>query len=283
MIKLVRAAALILSVSVSWFCHGEPRTIVFNNDPAEKEQYLVGLLKLAAEKSGYGLIPKPSSQVLTDAKARKELEAGDLDVYWMAADRTNEKQYMPIRIPLIKGLLGYRIFIINQGDQDKFNDVSGLPELKNLVAGQGRFWGDTPILENAGLPLETSVKYENLFYMLEGDRFDYFPRAVHEPFSEITRFRHLGLTLENKLMLVYPTAMYFYVNNNDPELARALEKGLNTAISDGSFDRYFYSNQLIRNALESTNIRSRRVIEINNPYLPDETPLDRKELWLSLN
>lgn len=260
------------------------RSIRYNNDPAAKEQYLVGVLKLALEKSGeQNLQPQPVAEVLTERKVISEVLNGTMDVYWGPATQENENRFRAIRIPLIKGLLGYRLFIINQGDQYKFDRIHNLNELKTLIAGQGRFWGDTKVLENAGLPLETAVQYKNLFYMLEGGRFDYYPRAVHEPWSEVKDYSQLNLAVEKRLMLVYPLAMFFYVNKSDEELAQAIERGFEAAIADGSFNQYFFENEVIQSALAHASLKSRTVIKVDNPFLPESTPLDRKEFWLDVS
>ena len=126
---------------------------------AEKEQYLVGMLKLAIKKSGDpSLKLEPAGEVMTEAKTMAELEAGNVGVMWGIATKDMEARFKPIRIPLVKGLLGYRLFIIKQGEQYKFDGIKTFQDLTRLTAGQGRTWGDTQILANAGIPLATSIK-----------------------------------------------------------------------------------------------------------------------------
>ncbi|MBW8190135.1 diguanylate cyclase [Neiella marina] len=258
------------------------RTIQYNNDPSPKEQYIIGLLDLALEKSGSGMVMQANPEVWQESRIIQHVERGEFDVYWGAASTDNEAKMRAIRIPLTKGLLGYRLFIVKPDQQHRFTDINTLSQLKQLSAGQGRFWGDTQVLQHAGIPTETAIKYQSLFHMLEGERFDYFPRAVHEPWAEVEAYPELNLTVESHVLLTYPLAMYFYVNKQDDELAVALEAGLEQAISDGSFDAYFYGHPMIRDSLAKANIDKRTVIRIDNPYLPDTTPLERKELWLDL-
>ncbi len=66
------------------------------------------------------------------------MQGEHVDVVWTMTSRKREKQLLPIRIPLLKGLQGYRIFIINENDNEKFNKISTLEDLRELVAGQGR-------------------------------------------------------------------------------------------------------------------------------------------------
>ena len=146
----------------------------------------------------------------------------------------------------------------------------------------GSLWGSTRVMEAAGLPVVKSVKYSGLFYMLDGERFDYFPRAVHEPWAEIASMPNLNLKVEEKLLLIYPYAMYFYVQKNNHTLHAKLEKGLEAAIADGSFDALFFNNTLIKDALNRTNLNNRRVLRIANPEMHPDTPVNRPELWLDV-
>ncbi|GGA62863.1 hypothetical protein GCM10011369_00150 [Neiella marina] len=209
-----------------------------------------------------------------------ELNSGQISFVNFATNEEIESQLRPIRIPILKGLLGHRVFIIRNGDQHLFADIDSLAKLKGLSAGQGRFWSDTNVLKSAGLPTVDPVKYFSLFHMLEGGRFDYFPRAVHEPFSEIASRPELNLVVEPKLMLVYPLPMYIFVSKNNEQLAQDIEKGFEMAIADGSFDQWFFKHPLIQDVLGKVNITERTVLRIDNPHLPAATPLHRKELWL---
>jgi hypothetical protein len=151
-----------------------------------------------------------------------------------------------------------------------------------LKAGQGRFWSDTPILEASGIPVIKPVNYPNLFHMLDGERFDYFPRAVHEPWAEVQN-SPLSITVEKELMLVYPMPLYMFTAKNNKALADVIAYGLRKGIDDGTFDKLFMANPAIREALELTNMSGRRVFRINNPGLSAETPLNDTSLWFDIS
>jgi hypothetical protein len=118
--------------------------------------------------------------------------------------------------------------------------------------------------------------------MLDGERFDAFPRGASEAWTELEAFPDLKLTVEKNLVLIYPLPTYFFVSKHDPELAQELEKGLEAAIADGSFDRFFYAAPEVKEALKKSDLSNRRAIRIENPFLPKATPLNRKELFLDL-
>lgn len=247
-----------------------------------KEELAVDILKLALESApgNETYTFRSAPEFLGEGRLMQTLEDGDIDVAWAGTQRDYEERLRPIRVPIFKGMLGHRIFIIRQGDQPRFNQVQNLDDLRQILGGQGRFWGDTKILQHSDLNIITTSKYENLFPMLEGGRFDYFPRAVHEPWSEVQSRPELKLTIEKRILLVYPLPMYFFVGKNDEGLAQAIEQGLRNSITDGSFDEFFFNRPIIKNALEQANLAERLVLRIPNPSLSPQTPLDEKQLWL---
>ncbi|MBD1391038.1 diguanylate cyclase [Neiella sp. HB171785] len=255
----------------------------YNASEAAQERYIIDILSLAVEKSGGNYQLQGTSETYSDSRVREELKTQGIDVYWTMTSSELENEFLPVRIPIFKGLLGNRIFIINADEQHKFTGVYSLRDLAQLQAGQGTLWPDTKILDGAGLPVVTALKYESLFHMLEGNRFDYYPRGVHEPWNEVNQYAALNLAIEQELMLVYRAPMYFFVNRANTELAQALTQGLERAVADGSFDQVFYSSPVIQDVLNKANMAGRRVFHVDNPLLSSATPLDRQELWLDVD
>lgn len=276
MIKIILVCFLLSSVIV----RANDTVIRVNefNDP--NATYAINMLRLALT-----YIDKPyrieiSSEDFTQARVNEEVRIGGLlDLAWTSTDAELEETVLPIRIPLFKGLLGYRIMIINKQDQHKFDQVKTLEDFKQITFGQGRTWADTRILEANGFTVIKANKYPSLFHMVEGGRFDAFPRGVHEPFGELEQRPELDLGVEKNLMIAYKMPFYLFVSKKNSELARDVESGLNQAIADGSFDEAFLSAPSVKDVIEKANMKSRRVFYIDNPTLSKDTPLDRAELW----
>ena len=261
----------------------QPRTLIYNKALNVNQRYSVGLLELAFSYFPGKYELKETPEFYEQAKHFQEFEIGNIDVTWAGTEADLERRYRPIRIPLFKGLLGNRLFIIRQGDQARFDRVETLEDLKRIHLGQGRTWADTEILRANGLKVITTNKYVNLFPMLEGGRFDAFPRGAHEPWSEIKDWEHLNLTVEKRLLLVYRMPLYFFVKKTDQELGDDLEEGLNRAIADGSFDEYFFNSSLVRDVLKQANLQDRTAFMLENPKMTPETPVEREELWLNIS
>lgn len=243
--------------------------------------YVIKLINLAIDQIDTKYRVEINREAFSQAKVNEEVRSnGILDVVWTTADADMEREFLPIRIPLLKGLLGYRIFIIHKDNQYKFRQVNNFSDLKKLTVGQGRTWTDAKILEANGLTVVKANKYPNLFDMLDGGRFDAFARGVNEPFGELAQRPQLkDLMVEETLLLSYKMPFYLFVSRNNTQLARDLETGLNRAVANGSFDKVFYSDPNIKDVLEKANMKNRKVFYLENPFLTKETPLDRPELW----
>jgi hypothetical protein len=242
--------------------------------------YEVGLLKLALSYSTTTYTFDFAKEDLTKAAQQIALDEGKQDVLWGGTSKEQEKLLLPIRIPIYKGLVGHRLLVIRPEDQPKFDAIHDPDQLKTLKAGQGTFWIDGNIFRNNQFPLITAVNKDSLYYMLDGGRFDYLPRGVHEPWAELSKYSDLKLSVEKHLMIIYRLPQYFFVNRKNTALAKEIEQGLEKAIVDGQFDHYFYHHPIVRTALEKSDMAHREILMIHNPDLPDETPTWRHELWL---
>lgn len=250
----------------------------------ETDKLAFQILKLVVAKQGFSEADiKQHSNYVPDAKLFDMVNSGELSLMWSGATKDLDEKFLAVRIPVFKGMLGHRIFIIRPDRQKDFDKVKTLDDLRKLKAGSGIYWGDTQILRDAKFGLVDTLKYKNLFPMLEGGRFDYFPRAIFEPWSEIETHKDLNLTVEKNLMLVYPLTLYFYVKKDNEELHNILYKGLEKAMLDGSYDKVFFGSKLVKEALQKTKIENRTIFRIPNKAMHKDTPFDRKEFWLDLD
>jgi hypothetical protein len=167
--------------------------------------------------------------------------------------------------------------LVRAEEPDLLSGVHSVQELRHFTAGQGHDWPDTEILRGNGLNVVGVPRYDSLFHMLAMKRFDYFPRSIAEIWAEAQQHRAEGIVIDRNLVIRYPTAFYFFVNKHDTALAETIRSGLEHAIADGSFDRLFCQHHA--RVIEQAQLGRRTLIELDNPILPPQTPLARKELW----
>ncbi len=251
-----------------------PLEVVYPGHVSAKDNrvdYYLKLLDLALSKSGVDYTLRPNPVPMVPARVMQIMEANQgVDVTWGPTTRELEQRLLPIRIPLDKGILGWRLFLIKPRDRHAFAQIYSLQQLKAFSAGQQRYWSDTDILRANGMKVVDSTGYISLFEMLAADRFQYFPRGVAEIWNEQMNHTDLGLEVEQHLALHYPAYTYFFVRNDNTQLAGLIEQGLRAAIKDGSFDKLF--DQYNGAAVKRAHLDARTVFELSNPLVPDATP-----------
>lgn len=279
---LLLVAALQCVVSVAAYAQENTKvTVVSRGD--DTAHYAIDMIRLGLEKVGRGFEVVVQDGALSAPKLREELIAGNIDVIWTATNMDMEENALPVRIPLYKGLLGHRILIIHKDNARMFDYVNTMEEVLKFRYGQGVGWTDTTIMEANGMKVVPATKYEGLFHMTDGKRFDAFPRGVHEPWGEVKNNPDLELTVDKNLMFVYTMPYYLMVTPTRPDLAADIERGLLMAVDDGSFDKRFFNDEMVKMVLQYANLKDRRIFKLRNPELPPKTPLDNPKLWIDIS
>lgn len=251
----------------------------------QQNTYFLKLLVMALEASRLenekiDIIFSPQDYSQARFISMLQQESGNF-VIWTMTDAKREQQMRPIRVPLTKGLLGYRVLVIRKNEQARFDHIQTIDDLAHFIGGQGTHWPDTQIMKANGLKITTAENTESLFRMVEAKRFDFFPRGTSEAWFELSERKSDKLVVEENLMLYYPADIYFFVNKSNEALARRIEKGLELMIDNGEFDKFFYSHPRVSAAFNK--LKHRRLLKLTNPYLPPETPVDNPRYWIDLS
>lgn len=155
------------------------------SDQDQHVNYPVALLRLALQQSGASYTLRAGEHVFMQARALTELENNrEIDVVWSMTSIEREERLLPIGIPIYKGLIGWRLLLVQQNKTARFQQIDNLEQLHSLTAGQGHDWPDTTILRKNGLKVYGASSYEGLFKMLAMGRIDYFPRSLIETWNE---------------------------------------------------------------------------------------------------
>ena len=267
---------------------GQAETLHITYFPAPKSKgdtrfdYATELLEMAlkrTEKTDGPFKMKPGGK-MNVGRAFQFLEEGRVvNVGWSTPTLEREEKFIPILIPINKGLLGYRVFLIRKQDSEKFSSIKKIQELKNLKVGQGHVWNDVKVFKANDFKVVTGPDYEGLFDMLSAERFDYFSRGINEAPKEYEdrKDKFPNLSIEQSILLYYPWPKYFFTSKKTPELASRIERGLRIMIKDGSFEKHFMKHH--QADIERINLKNRKLFRISNPLLPSTAPIDQKELW----
>ena len=245
--------------------------------PDARARYPLRLLDTALKKSGrpYKIKLFPLPMLQGRALLRLENREG-IDVLSTMTSIEREAKLLPIRIPIDRGLLGWRLLMIRSSDAAVYSKVRTVEDLKLLIAGQGSDWPDAQILRANGFTVNGTSNYEALFNMLDKKRFDFFPRGATEIWREIELYQP-KLMVEPTIVLRYPSAIYFFVRKSDTQLAADISDGLQKMIADGSFERLFQEH--FGAMIQRSNLKGRRVFDLENPLIPPFPPATRSLLY----
>ncbi|MGV7209066.1 hypothetical protein ACLB1G_14555 [Oxalobacteraceae bacterium A2-2] len=190
-----------------------------------------------------------------------------------------ERELLAVRIPIDKGVTGYRIGLIDGRRQAEFSAIRSLAQLRKVSFGGGRQWSSTAVMAAAGFKVVEGNSSAGLHSMLAAQRFAYFPRALDEAWFE--QEAHVAafpaLSVERSLLLYLPLPRYFFLPPGQPRLAQRLEYGMQQLAADGRFDRIFHA--YYDPVIARSGLRQRRLFRLANPFLTPQTPLSIKSYW----
>lgn len=246
---------------------GEPLRVVYpaaESSGDARRAYPSAVLRLALEHAGRPFVLQSSQVPATQQRALRMVERGDgLDVMWTVSTDERERTLRAVRVPIDRGLMGWRVLLVRRGDEASFAQVDTAAGLALRPGAQGHDWPDLAVLRHAGFDVHAGTDYEGLFAMLARGRIDYLPRSVLEVHDELARPANRQLSIEPRLLVRYPSALYFFVNRRNATLAGALEQGLARASEDGCLDRLFHATY--DDVLAPLRLTQRTVIELANP------------------
>ncbi|SFV02818.1 hypothetical protein [Pseudoduganella namucuonensis] len=251
--------------------------------PDTRDRYTRQLLQAALDASSAQFGPyqlRTSPLAMERDRLMQEMVKGTL--VNLSAQITSvewEQKLIPIRIPLDKGLSGYRVSLIDRRHQAQFDAVRTLEQLKRIPLGAGRQWSSTAVFQQAGFPVALGNSTPGLHSMLAADRFRHFPRGMEEAVFELMVHGPAfpELALERGFAIYMPLPRYFFVSPGQARLAERLEYGLRALIADGRFDQMFH--EFYDAMIERVGLRKRRLFKLDNPLLTPQTPLSNKAYW----
>jgi hypothetical protein len=243
------------------------------------DEYPIKLLALALDQTGVNYQLTPSANLLSKGKALGRLQDNrEINIVWGMTNPQREKDLLPIRIPIFKGLIGWRLLLIRQDMAGRFRYIQELDHFVKLSPLQGREWPDTKILQSNGFDVITERTQSALMRMLGNAQGDFFPRSIIEVWEELAESEtQIPIQIQPTLGIRYPAAIYFFVNKKSVPLASLIETGLEKAINNGKFEALFAENY--KPYIDKAQIENRTFYVLKNTFLPETAPLDRKELW----
>lgn len=228
--------------------------------------FQIKLLKNLFEKAGRPELSKNLVMVpeINLIRSFEELKKGRLDIAILTShNKHNQAEGIyPVFYPIRKGILGYRVFLVNSNNTNLLKTVNTLESLKKYSFGFSSTWADFGIYKHNRFKIIDFFNYDSSFKMLEKKRFQLFPRSVLEVSDELdVRKKSFDIAIDRHILLHYPVADMYYTNNKD--LKDILDKGFKLMDRDGSWNellKTYYSEEL-----QNLKLKERKLIKISTP------------------
>ena len=244
-----------------------------------KKQILIHALELTKPKYGEYLIDIKKYYMNGD-RSFVELTTGkNINVYFSLTQQRMERIAIPIRIPVRRGIVNYRLLLIKKGTEHIFSDVNTIDDLKSIPVGVDTAWAAHKTLRHHDFNIAPVADYDSMFNMLARKRFKYIPRSISEIYDELDRHSDdfYDFVIEPSLVLYIPSATYVFVSRKSLRIADRLREGLEMMAENGDLLNIF--NRFFLDSIEKSDLRNRKIIYVDNPYLPSSVPLSNKKLW----
>ena len=265
---------LLININPAW-------AIDIKISDTRENNFYIDALTFILDKSGkdYKIT---SVNLPTSSQQRKVLliKKRVIDLMYAGTSIALEKELRPIRFPVMRGLAGRRIFLINKNYQAEYASIKNLNDLKQYTGVQGIGWSDKQVLEASGLK-QVAKLYDDIFGNLNAGSRYYFPRGMTEIFAELENKKPKmeNLIIEKSILLEYKTAVFFFVNPSNIALANTLNTGFINAYKEGSYNHFFYTHPLIIDSFKQAKLKTRKKIIVRNPFLSHETSDIPKQYW----
>lgn len=251
----------------------EPMQVKYlgNNVGLVSEDYYLALLTAAldATESSYGAYELGFTKEPLSSERKHELlvtgERINVDrLVGFPEQKGARNGLIRVALPLLNGLMGYRILLIRKEDQDRFRSIKTLAELTQLPMGFGKGW-EGHVYKHNGFFVAEPLTMSSLLKMLAGKRYFFVPLSVIEIDDryEIEGARVENLVPEQTLLIYMPLPVNFYVSPEYPKLAQRLTAGLIYIKESGEMDKIFKAH--FGERLHRLHLSERTLIELSNP------------------
>lgn len=284
-IRMITLPVLTFMLLSSAHALDEVRVFSYRKPGDEREQYNLQVYRTAlgltiAEFGEYKL--NITNQKMPLSRLRPMVHEGKIVNAAVAVTNSEwEASAIPIRIPIRRGILNYRMLMTTKDKLPALSKVKTLEQIKQMWGCVGAHWSTWHTMTQLNFNIVTALEEDSVIRMLSKRRCDYIPRGAHEIYWELESLHgnRKNLAVEPNLVLYMPAPIYIFVSPNEPRLAKrfalGLERMVELKILHKMVDK-FYSDYI-----ERANLKERTLIHVGNPALTPQTPFDKKELWFS--
>jgi len=274
--KLATALLLLLVCIASRQARAQPYVFTVHSDEHLKfaRELCLAALAAAGMEASFAYFPPAQNKRLY-----AELASGNLAIVFTPPDEDTlalEKQgrIKALRVPLERGLLGYRICLVREEDANMLQNVRTAEDLKKVRIGQGIGWGDIVVYRDAGINVVEApfnITSDPVKALASG-YFDALPLGLDEYqlFLQAYNKEASGITADRHIVISYPWFRYVWVSTvakDSKLLMEALDKGFGIIAANGEFVAIY---EKYKDADPRRQLVGRRPIHLKSPYSTDD-------------
>lgn len=240
-------------------------------------------LEMALPEEAFSLELRAEPMRLPQQRMLRTLQQGDeLDLTWTMTSAEREARMLPVRLPLLKGLAGYRVLVVRSQDRDRFANMQSAKDFAGLTGGQLQDWPDIDILRANNLEQISALTLDQLYQLLRAGRIDYVLRGITEVAIEQQIYDFSGLETMRSPVLRYPAPIYFFVTPQRPELAELLGYGLRKLHQSGGLEQLHRTHPNTAPWFSDASLwQDRHFIDLENPDLKTPSDWQQTNLWFN--
>lgn len=281
--KISRLEVLSISILISIFSIGVLANdeVILRRVPGLKalpSSYTMQILKASLDASYAEFGPytlRFSDREMTRSRTFNEMQRGvRVNVADTPITEKWTEEFIRIPIPIQRGILSYRLFLVTKENENLLADVNSLEDLKRIRQGSGNQWSVTKKLQLNDFNIVEGPSKDALMNMLQANRFSIYSRGINEVYGELNRYKksHPNIVLDKHIALYSYLPMYFHVSPKAERIAKRIERGLLLIEENGEYERIFQSYN--EKSLEQAQLQGRKIFTI---YDGSETD----ELWIN--
>lgn len=219
----------------------------FNAQQYERKSYFLKLLRLTLEASkaefgDYDL--QPAAVTMKGDRLDYNLANNKgIDIIWRSTAKKASKKIIPIDIPLLRGYDGLMLGVIKKSEQERFNNIITLEQMKTFKIGRFQGKRKDDIFNKNGFNIALANRLQVSYRHLKKGFTDYLP--MHAYGAHLHLHQNPTLAVEKSIAINLPFTLNFYVNANNKKLFKRIKRGLEIIESNGTFKQHFDTHSMM--------------------------------------
>lgn len=228
--------------------------LVLPHQDTPEDTYASKVIKQALANENIHSSIEHHPQSLSGERLENAFDEGEIQIMWQSGVTVSDSTHFVLNIPVFRGLMNSYRIVARKGD-----NIPSLSQLKRLEIGMFRDDGIIPLLQQSLFKVVKVKHTDNLKTMLRGERFD----VALGPVARLSTNTAQDLVGSDFIVNI-ENPWFFTVHNSRPELAKALQSGLEAMLDSGELDTLLNATPWMVNLVEELDNPNTQIVTL--PY-----------------